>query len=112
MRALDIHVGLVLLIAASSLKLLASAEAVSKKELTNDPLKFNKDGTFHISIFGDLHFGESQYSLPFQFLTSLAKDSEMRLTPRKKMHGINGVLNKIYTLSRSSKRSSTRIDQT
>ncbi|KAI6370113.1 hypothetical protein MCOR25_004281 [Pyricularia grisea] len=61
MRALDIHVGLVLLIAASSLKLLASAEAVSKKELTNDPLKFNKDGTFHISIFGDLHFGENAW---------------------------------------------------
>lgn len=28
------------------------------------PLKFNKDGTFQISIFSDLHFGESKRGTP------------------------------------------------
>ncbi|TLS25041.1 hypothetical protein PpBr36_07293 [Pyricularia pennisetigena] len=36
-------------------------QVVSKEELTAEPLKFNKDGTFHISIFGDLHFGENAW---------------------------------------------------
>lgn len=27
------------------------------------PLTFNKDGTFQICIFNDLHFGESEYLL-------------------------------------------------
>lgn len=113
MRASRIDAGVVLLLAAPLLQIFASAEAASKEELTNEALKFNKDGTFHISIFGDLHFGESQYSLSLKFLTVRPGGCDMRLTAKKKQtHGINGALSKIYTRSRSSKKSSTRTDQT
>lgn len=31
------------------------------------PLTFNKDGTFQVSVFEDLHFGESTFPLKMKF---------------------------------------------
>lgn len=37
---------------------------LSTQALSVDPLTFDDDGTFQISIFEDLHFGESEFSTP------------------------------------------------
>lgn len=35
--------------------------ATSNSSSSSGPLKFRQDGTFQISVFEDLHFGESKY---------------------------------------------------
>ncbi|GAB7337708.1 hypothetical protein MBLNU457_g2992t1 [Dothideomycetes sp. NU457] len=46
--------------AFSSLSLLANSISIPRDAPLDRTLRFQKDGTFHISIFEDLHFGEAE----------------------------------------------------
>lgn len=62
------------LIAPSLQAALPARYATSNSSSPLGHLKFRKDGTFHISIFEDLHFGESEYSKynPKNFFSSFS----------------------------------------
>ena len=67
------------------------------------PLRFRPDGTFHISIFEDLHFGESESRHAIHF-----NDGKLLTSCSLcKTHGIHGAHNKTCSPSRSSKPCST-----
>lgn len=45
--------------AIAAITLALSLQSVAAKDI--HPLKFAKNGTFHITLFEDLHFGESKF---------------------------------------------------
>lgn len=59
--------------------------------LSQSPLQFDNDGNFKISIFEDLHYGESKSS-PL---------SNVRLADQQQMHGMLGVQSKTSIAPRS-----------
>lgn len=73
----------------------ALPQATRYASYTKQPLRFTRNGTFHIAIFEDLHFGESMLGLPQLVL------DYMLLTVLAQTRGINGVPNKMSIPSRS-----------